>query len=710
MADRLQRLRECGVPKEQAGYLVRWGNSATLTSATLGLLLIIALIDRDLCLYIIGYGGGAIGGLAGLVFGVTKVKFLRNFLLNNLLRNRVIFEKQGGNVLRFYMGVLIGLGGLHPKLYEFQNALPPLPVPGLKKTVEKYLDTVRPLLTDAEFGHTQQVAREFIQKEGPSLHSALVSMQKKTVNWLEEWWEKYIYLSSRESLVTSSNWWGTDRLADMHQSQVRRSSRIIHAKLTFKDLIDTQDLEPLRIYNALPLCMWQYTRLFGTSRIPGESQDTLVTDADSRHLVVLRKGQFFRVDVYPQGKLLSVAELEIQIQQIIDEADKAGEQPPVAALTGLERTRWSQLRQQLIADGNQNALQTVESALFCVALDDTEPKTVQDLADMAHVGPNAHNRWFDKSFNLIMYKNGKLSANVEHSWADAPVIVHLFDFVFGIEDAPPSKYESELRGGLPMPQKLVWRLSPSMRDAVMDAKDKLAAMIGVLDLKVQFFQQYGKGAIKQFKMSPDAFVQMAAQLAYYRLYGKFVLTYESAQTRQFLHGRTETGRTCSNQSRNWVLAMEDSSVFPKEKLRLLRLATARHRKYMMECMDGEGVDRFLFGLKVAALGSGQPLPDFFTDKAYNQTFKLSSSQTPGQRTTGGGFAPVVFDGIGMSYVVSEDVLTFHISTYHACPETDSQRFMDAIESSLNDMHSICISPSYMKRNLSKGELTAEDMG
>jgi len=50
---------------------------------------------------------------------------------------------------------------------------------------------------------------------------------------------------------------------------------------------------------------------------------------------------------------------------------------------------------------------------------------------------------------------------------------------------------------------------------------------------------YGKNLIKKFKMSPDAYAQMAIQLAYYRLKGTVRATYESAQTRKFLAGRTE---------------------------------------------------------------------------------------------------------------------------------------------------------------------------
>lgn len=63
--------------------------------------------------------------------------------------------------------------------------------------------------------------------------------------------------------------------------------------------------------------------------------------------------------------------------------------------------------------------------------------------------------------------------------------------------------------------------------------------------------------MKTCKLSPDAYIQMALQLAYYRDAGKFSLTYEASMTRLFREGRTETVRPCTIESSAWVKAMED---------------------------------------------------------------------------------------------------------------------------------------------------------
>lgn len=57
------------------------------------------------------------------------------------------------------------------------------------------------------------------------------------------------------------------------------------------------------------------------------------------------------------------------------------------------------------------------------------------------------------------------------------------------------------------------------------------------------------------KQSPDAFIQMAMQLAYRRMHGRGTPTYETASTRLFLHGRTDVIRTYSEDSQRWVEAV-----------------------------------------------------------------------------------------------------------------------------------------------------------
>ena len=73
------------------------------------------------------------------------------------------------------------------------------------------------------------------------------------------------------------------------------------------------------------------------------------------------------------------------------------------------------------------------------------------------------------------------------------------------------------------------------------------------------------------------------QLAWYRTRGEFTATYETALTRLFKHGRTETIRTLTPDARAWVLAMLNPECpvrlpfcpHPRLALRQSRLTHAR---------------------------------------------------------------------------------------------------------------------------------------
>jgi hypothetical protein len=70
--------------------------------------------------------------------------------------------------------------------YAHQDALPSLPVPPLEQTLRKYLLTVRPLLSDAEYARTVALVRDFEQDDGPRLHRMLEERARNKRNWIAE--------------------------------------------------------------------------------------------------------------------------------------------------------------------------------------------------------------------------------------------------------------------------------------------------------------------------------------------------------------------------------------------------------------------------------------------------------------------------------------------------------------------------------------------
>lgn len=100
---------------------------------------------------------------------------------------------------------------------------------------------------------------------------------------------------------------------------------------------------------------------------------------------------------------------------------------------------------------------------------------------------------------------------------------------------------------------------------------------GKHDIAMLDFQGYGKGQMKKFKCSPDGWAQMAIQLAYYRMFGEPCATYESAQTRKFKLGRTETIRSASVDSKAFCEIMED----PKSTVSVSRWKVLKIRRHLV---------------------------------------------------------------------------------------------------------------------------------
>lgn len=96
--------------------------------------------------------------------------------------------------------------------YAFQRSLPHLPVPTLASTSAKYLESVKPHLTPAEYTQTRAAVEEFVGSEqGKTLQERLLARAadtEKNPSWLSEWWNEAAYMGYRGELVYSNCWRG----------------------------------------------------------------------------------------------------------------------------------------------------------------------------------------------------------------------------------------------------------------------------------------------------------------------------------------------------------------------------------------------------------------------------------------------------------------------------------------------------------------------
>lgn len=161
------------------------------------------------------------------------------------------------------------------------------------------------------------------------------------------------------------------------------------------------------VQGLVPLCSFQYERMFNTTRVPHVDCDRLVHLQDSPHIVALSNGKFFKLQIHHRGRLLQPKELQKQFQKIIDDQTEPHEaERHLAALTADERDQWASARRRFFAKGlNRISLAAVENAAFVVVLDDQHfGFQTQDQLDQygrALLHGQGHDRWFVWSRALL---------------------------------------------------------------------------------------------------------------------------------------------------------------------------------------------------------------------------------------------------------------------------------------------------------------------
>ncbi|RHY86391.1 hypothetical protein DYB37_001281 [Aphanomyces astaci] len=591
--------------------------------------------------------------------------------------------------------------------FHFQKSLTRLPIPSLDDTLNRYLLAVQPVVSANEFDATKRAVEKFRKQDGPELHAALVERDNASpeTSYINKWWFD-MYVQDRQPLVINVNPQikiKDDPAPEKNTQNQRAASLIASSVRVFRTLRD-RHLEPdifhtkpnysktsafntfckflpesVSFYGAAalgayPLDMSQYKNLFHSTRIPGVGQDKLELFPDSKHIVVQSGSAFYKFNVLKDdGTAVADADILAAIDSIlknrpVESAAALG----VGLLTTLPRDDWARARAALVQSDT-------------VTLEHTAPESPAAISRTFLHGDGA-NHWFDKSFQLIVAANGKASVNFEHSWGDGVAVLRYLNEMYT---------DSIQHGALPTggttttttssAVRLQWNLSAETKRTLEQAKHTFDTwthrlLIDVAESPVtrQIASEYGIGT--------DGVMQMAIQLAHFRLHRGFVSTYESASTAAFKHGRTETIRSCTNEAVAFCHAMESTRVLSADKAAALRRAVKKHGELTKNGVMGQGFDRHLFGLKKMAALQGAPVPELFElpSAAIMSRIILSTSTLSSPNLDGGSFGPVNDDCYGIGYGIEAQGSVFQLASY----QSDLPDLKAALISSLHDIEAV----------------------
>ncbi|KAH9640832.1 hypothetical protein HF086_014418 [Spodoptera exigua] len=559
--------------------------------------------------------------------------------------NRVIGHK--GFILEPYVtSMQLSCNYTSAKTNKNVQKLPSLPVPKLTDTLGKYLLTVKPFLSDEEYARTTSLVRDFEKGTGQQLQLLLEKRAQEHLNWLEDWWLNTAYLEYRDPVVvySSPGLVFPFRKFQTQNDQLKYAAKTLLAALSYKSLIDNDKI-PVEMMGKNPLDMAQYKKVFGTCRLPFAKRDKLSFN-NSKHVTVIHNNHIFHVDLWgDDGVMLDEEQIVQQLKKVMELSSVPNKQG-IGILTSENRDAWAKAYE-----------------LLCKVMGTT---------------------WF------IVGADGVTGLTYEHSPAEGQPIAVLTDFIIKyIEENKAPEVSSK---SPKQPQLLKFNVSPEVNKMIEDAKKNLDKLVQNLQLNCFHYDKYGKNFIKSQKLSPDSYIQMAMQLAFYRLHNVPGAHYESAATRMYVGGRTETIRSCSIESIEFAKSMLNSQSSPKEKISALKSAINSHKNYTVQALQGFGVDRHLLGLKLSAIENGIEIPKLYSDPGFTRSahMRISTSQVACKCDGFMCYGPLVADGYATCYNPRDNDINFATAAFVEHPDTDCNKYRSALEQSLQEMHDVLL--------------------
>ncbi|KAM3722220.1 Carnitine O-palmitoyltransferase 2 [Dirofilaria immitis] len=620
--------------------------------------------------------------------------------------------------------------------YHFQRSLRRLPIPKLSDSCRRLIGAAEAVLRKEELKSLKELVEDFAAHEGPmedftthegpKLQRELILYDKRNLHtsYISEPWFD-MYLSDRIPCPINYNPFMV-YAADpdpVYNDQLTRATNLIISYGRIKRALDAKCLKPeiyylnpktatsltfkwlcknlpenLRWYaaaafGAFPLDMSQYKSLFGGSRIPQKGKDWLLHCSDSKHFIVLRGGRIYSVDLFDKDGLIVPAEqVRNCLSIILSEQNHLKSEECVGSLTSLGRDQWAEARSELSSIGNNSAsLALIDSSLFILCLDTFRSDDVSQMSENFLSGGDARNRWFDKCFQLIIDAQGLATINFEHSWGDGVAVLRLMEESFHdtklnhfVHPSQNFNATSHLVNSL---RPVEFMLTDSIRQKIQEAQQKHVAIGSKVCFSAAEYFEMNREFIKRSKLSPDSIMQLAIQLAFYKLFKEFVPSYESCSTAAFLKGRTECVRSATCATTETVLAIENNKGNIGE---LLKKCSTMHSQLVKEAATGQGFDRHLMGLRCTAERLDWLQPKLFTSTIYQymNRFILSTSTLSTETIAFGGFGPVVSNGFGIAYNVLNDKMGAIISSYK--DQRDVNAFVNSFLESLDILKNIII--------------------
>lgn len=562
-----------------------------------------------------------------------------------------------------------------------------LPVPPLEHTAANYLRAVRPLVDDDALARTTSLVADFVASDGPACQAELEAFaaQENAAgrSWLSEAWLAG-YLTVRTPVALTTNATLRMRIGDRDAHPAGRDGGLDWAadavyRLAWVHLAYLRgELAAETTPRGEPVCPTQREVLAGGLRHPRADGPDEMHPGDpspaSREIGVLVEDRYVAAPISDDaGRPLPRAQVRALLAAALREAPSAESGFTTVSSLGSELA--APLLAELLTDpGNAATYERLTQALFLVRLDDGDDSTVEQLRRGAFEPGQA---WAYKTFTYQLgLGDGFAATHMEHTAIDGGTLKAVVAAAQQVPDEPSGATdEIDSGAGSVAIEPLTWRLTAQQRDRLALEAARYAR--AAADHRLELVRvDAPRTDHLSFRVSDDAVQQwlfLYAQLATYR---RIRSTYESVDMRHMQAGRTECLRAITPEAVALVSALlpgsaSSGSAGETDKAALVDAALAAHKRWVQDCKTGQGIDRHLLGLRLAAgrLGRRPALFDDPTLTTLGTDFLSTTSLGDQSQISWVAFAPTSPGGLGIYYSLVPGGYEFLVS--HRAGDTES---------------------------------------
>ena len=546
--------------------------------------------------------------------------------------------------------------------------LPPLPLPGLKDSLDLYLMSSRPFLSEDEFGNTSLGIRAFQEGFGQTLQSRLLERSKdwQIDNWQHDLHVRSIYLKRRDPVHPYGTFYSSHLLTDPPHSQVERAAVISAAAYDFKQRLDAGNLEQDYL-NGEPICMESLTWLFNTARQPGIGIDKVCKYPGNNYLVALRRGHVFKIMLEEDGRGTSYLNLKHKLQAVIEHSME--KRHSLATLSADERDSWAKIQESITSlSPKTNALiNMINAAAFIVCLDEGSPATPTERCNQFLLG-DPSNRWSDKCLQFIICENGVSGYVCEHSMLDAASLKQMNQSITRaiLEHNVGIHKDGHINGHGDSVDEVTLTTNTSIVDHIERVQREFDKRYNPAEFSHFRLSAVGNVLLHAHKIPSKAGIQLIIQLASLLYFGKQYPSWETVTMMPFHRGRLDWMQVVSPNMYSFCKAAADDRTPIADRLRLLRDAVQSHASTLTKIARGRGFAAHLEALQ-ETVREHEPVPALFRDPTWEMmrvtsTRKIKTDASEGLMAQEAGFFMPDSESVFVHYEVEDDGCIFFIQS------------------------------------------------